>query len=104
MNVHRTFEAYYCWCEKLDLPVVDTRNKLAETVLYRAVGSISEHILHCPERLAQEIHEILISKVNDGILFANCLFDPFSIVSLSSVIFITERKRDLMTYVYVCVS
>mmetsp|Transcript_34294 Transcript_34294/g.67520 ORF Transcript_34294/g.67520 Transcript_34294/m.67520 type:complete len:1579 (+) Transcript_34294:43-4779(+) len=61
---YRSSEGYACWAEKndLDLHVIKSSNinvKFAQVLLFRVVSSLAEHVLYCPERLAQAIHDIL---------------------------------------------
>jgi hypothetical protein len=77
-NIHfRTLEGYYCWmqargkvwhwCSKVpNFTILQTYMKenkgfkelYAESLLFRVMASISEHVLHCPERLAYVYHQV----------------------------------------------
>jgi len=62
---YRMLEGYYCWAEKHKFDPISTGNPFAELLVYRVLLSLSEHILHCPERIAQVFHTILMEKVEN---------------------------------------
>lgn len=57
---YRLFEGYFCWAEKHSIIPISTGHPLAECLVFRALTSLAEQILNCPERLAQCIHQIFI--------------------------------------------
>jgi len=62
---YRMLEGYYCWTEKQSVEPISTGNPFAELLLYRVILSISEHIMHCPERVVQIFHTVLMEKVEN---------------------------------------
>lgn len=62
---YRTLEPYYCWVEKHRMEPISTGNQFAEMLLFRVMGSMAEHIMHCPERLVQVLHGILAEKLDN---------------------------------------
>ena len=58
-----------CWVEKNSssqeiFPLL-VQDSYAHLVLLRVVLSLSEHILHCPERICQVLHKIMESAVEN---------------------------------------
>lgn len=78
-NVHsRMLEGYHCWVDKQKknrgLFGGKKINKIsvdpyAELVLFRLLTCICEHVIHCPERLAQVYHAIVEKKTEEDDVF-----------------------------------